>query len=91
MPLDAQQRVRMARIIKADLDLRRLSADDQVRELLRVLLLPAAAQRDEFLAALGRVRAFVEAQQAEAPNVRAAQDASWETDLTTVGDLERSV
>jgi hypothetical protein len=92
MALTAPQRLQLARALQADLTIRRITGQqDREQELLRMLVLPQATQVAEFKAAVARVKALLESQQTEAPSQRAAQYASWATDIATMDDLTTNI
>lgn len=91
MALDAQQRIRLARVINADLDLRQITGPEKVQELLRLLVLPPQQQQEQMRQAIVRVRAVIQGQQADAPGTRQAQDQSWQQEVTVLADLETNL
>lgn len=92
MALTAQQRLQLARALHADLSIRQITGQqERETELLRLLVLPPAAQTTAFKAAVARVKAALQSQQTDAPSQRAAQDAAWTADVATMDELDANV
>lgn len=88
MALTDQQRVRLARVLNADLTIRQITGDEKVVELLRLIVLPPQQQDAQIRQAIARVRATLQDQQADAPAVRESQDQTWTRELAGLDEIE---